>query len=86
MKKQINLTTDEAIVLQQVHEDGEDDTQSLAQYTGMSRRYVVNLVANLRQKGLIAIDNTYGDIWVRATTKGKRLVQSLWPEAKMGAC
>ena len=44
---EINLTTNEALVLQQVYEDG--------------------------------------GAWVRLTTRGKRLVQRIWPEAQVMA-
>ena len=30
----------------------------------------------------MAIDQAYGDAWVRLTTCGKRLVQRIWPEAQ----
>ena len=39
-------------------------------------------LADLRHKGLMAIDQAYGDAWVRLTTRGKRLVQRIWPEAQ----
>ena len=38
--------------------------------------------ADLRRKGLMAIDQVYGDAWVRLTTRGKLLVQRIWPEAQ----
>lgn len=76
------LTADEALVLQQLHEDGEDDTCMLARSMGLPRRYVLGLLAGLKRKGLVAIDAAYGDMWVRATSKGKRLVATIWPEAR----
>ena len=78
--KEINLTTNEALVLQQVYEDGGDGADSLA--AGMPRRTVMNVLTDLRRKGLMAIDQAYGDAWVRLTTRGKRLVQLIWPEAQ----
>ena len=30
----------------------------------------------------MAIDQAYGDAWVHLTTRGKRLVQRIWPEAQ----
>lgn len=30
----------------------------------------------------MAIDQAYGDAWVRLTTRGKQLVQRIWPEAQ----
>lgn len=76
------LTTNEALVLQQVYEDGGDEAVMLAAQMGMSRRTAMNVLADLRRKGLMAIDQAYGDAWVRLTTRGKRLVQRIWPEAQ----
>ena len=76
------LTTNEALVLQQVYEDGSDDAVILAAQMGMPRRTAMHVLADLRHKGLMAIDQAYGDAWVRLTTSGKRLVQRIWPEAQ----
>ena len=81
--KEVNLTTNEALILQQIYEDGGDDVVVLAGQVGLSRRTVMNILADLRRKGLMAIDQIYGDAWVRLTTRGKRLVQKIWPEAQM---
>ena len=81
--KEVNLTTNEALILQQVYEDGGDDVVVLAGQVGLSRRTVMNILADLRRKGLMAIDQIYGDAWVRLTARGKRLVQKIWPEAQM---
>lgn len=81
---EINLTTNEALALQQVYEDGGDDAATLAAQMGMPRRTAgaMHVLADLRHKGLMAIDQAYGDAWVRLTTRGKRLVQRIWPEAQ----
>lgn len=81
--KEVNLTTNEALILQQIYEDGSDDVVVLAGQVGLSRRMVMNILADLRRKGLMAIDQIYGDAWVRLTARGKRLVQKIWPEAQM---
>ena len=81
--KEVNLTTNEALILQQIYEDGGDDVVVLAGQVGLSRRTVMNILADLRRKGLMAIDQIYGDAWVRLTACGKRLVQKIWPEAQM---
>ncbi len=80
--QEATLTTNEALLLQQVYEDGGDDTATLAAQMGMPRRTVMNVLTDLRRKGLMAIDQAYGDAWVRLTTRGKRLVQRIWPEAQ----
>ena len=77
-----SLTTNEALVLRQVYEDGGDEAAMLAVQMGMPRRTAMNVLADLRRKGLMAIDQAYGDAWVRLTTRGKRLVQRIWPEAQ----
>lgn len=81
--KEVNLTTNEALILQQIYEDGGDDVVVLAGQVGLSRRTVMNILVDLRRKGLMAIDQIYGDTWVRLTARGKRLVQKIWPEAQM---
>lgn len=75
------LTTNEALVLQQVYEDGSDDAAMLAAQMVMSRWTGMCVLADLRRKGLMAIDQAHGDAWVRLT-RGKRLVQCIWPEAQ----
>ena len=76
------LTTNEALVLQQVYEDGGDDAAILAAQMGMPSRTAMHVLVDLRCKGLMAIDQVYGDAWVRLTARGKRLVQRIWPEAQ----
>ena len=76
------LTPNEAIVLQQVHEDGEDDTRTLASTLGMSRHHVLTIIERLERKGLIAIDNDFDGLWVRLTRKGQYIMRQIWPEAR----
>ena len=80
--QEVTLTTNEALVLQQVYEDGGDDAAALAAQMGLPRRTAMNVLVDLRHKGLMAIDQAYGDAWVRLTMRGKRLVQRIWPEAQ----
>lgn len=80
--QEATLTTNEALVLQQVYEDGGDDAAILAAQMGIPRRTAMHVLADLRRKGLMAIDQAYGDAWVRLTTHGKQLVQRIWPEAQ----
>ena len=80
--QEATLTTNEALLLQQVYEDGGDDAAMLAAQMGMPRRTAIHVLADLRRKGLMAIDQAYGDAWVRLTARGKRLVQRIWPEAQ----
>lgn len=80
--QEATLTTNEALVLQQVYEDGGDDAAILAAQMGIPRRTAMHVLADLRRKGLMAIDQAYGGAWVRLTARGKRLVQQIWPEAQ----
>ena len=75
-----NLTPNEAIVLQQIYEDGEDDVRTLSQMLGMSAKSVVAVVAHLKKRGLVAISNDLGDLWIEVSAKGRCLIKKLWPE------
>ena len=81
MKKVTELSTNEAIVLQQVHHDGEDDTSTLANQLGMSRHHIVEIIVRLKQKGLVGIDGDSEGVWVHLTRKGREVMRYMWPEA-----
>lgn len=76
------LSLSEAIVLQQVNEDGEDDTSSLARALGMTPAHTLNVIEHLQRKGLVDAFGGYDGLWVRLTRKGRRLIRYLWPEAR----
>ncbi|MGB4762484.1 MAG: hypothetical protein WBP12_03985 [Candidatus Saccharimonas sp.] len=76
------LTPNEALILQQVHEDGEDDLSTVAIQLGMSRNYVASVVANLKSKGLIIVQTNFDELWIRLTTRGSQLVNYMWPETR----
>ena len=78
----IDLTTTEALVLQQVHEDGEDDLPSLSRQLGISRRYALAIVASLKRKGLLVVTDSYHQLWVRPSVRGKRMIRYIWPQAR----
>lgn len=75
------LSSDEALLLQQVHEAGENSLSDLSRDLGMGKRRIQSLLLSLRQKGLVKISSTFDDLWVLPSTKGQRLVGFLWPEA-----
>ena len=79
----VNLSTAEAIILQQIHDDIEDDMDSLSSQLGMSRGRVTTLINALKQKGLLIINHDYQGTWVRLSSQGSRLMTYLWPEAQM---
>lgn len=76
------LTPNEALILQQVHEDGEDDLSTIALQLGMSRNYVASVVANLKSKGLVIVQTNFDDLWIRLTSRGSQLVNYMWPETR----
>ena len=78
----INLTTNEALVLQQIHEDGEDDLPTLSQQLGMSRGYAAAIIASLKHKGLLVVSDEYHHIWFRPSVRGKRIMHYIWPQAQ----
>ena len=79
----VNLSTAEAIILQQIHDDIEDDMDSLSSQLGMSRGRVTTLINALKQKGLLIINHDYQGTWVRLSSQGSHLMTYLWPEAQM---
>lgn len=76
----VNLTSDEALVLQQIAENGEDDVIGLSRGLRMSRSRVAQQLERLRAKKLVTIKSTCGDLWVRASKRGRQLVRYMWPE------
>lgn len=84
MKNQTNsikLSTAEAIILQQIHDDIEEDVAMLSSQLGMSRSRIAAIVDTLKQKGLLIINHDYHGTWVRLSSRGNRLMAYLWPEA-----
>ena len=76
----VNLTSNEALVLQQIAEKGEDDVIGLSRGLSMSRSQVAKQLDRLRAKKLVTIKATCGDLWVRASKRGRQLVNYMWPE------
>jgi DNA-binding MarR family transcriptional regulator len=74
------ITPHDALILQQISEDGEDDVMSLASELHEPRGKVLARLNALRSKGLITVVDNYNGIWVRLSRKGKRMVSYLWPE------
>jgi len=79
----IDLTTAEALVLQQVHEDGEDDLPALSRQLGMSRHYILAVINSLKRKGLLVVTDSYHQVWVRPSARGKRLIRYIWPQSQL---
>lgn len=79
----IDLSAEDAMMLQIISETGEEDIISLEQSLGMGRGRVMAGLESLRRKGLITISRVSGDWWVRISTKGKQLTHHVWPELIM---
>lgn len=80
--KQMDLSVNEALILQQVYEDGVDDVDNIGDQAGMPKKVTMNVLTELKSKGLLTvIQQTYGKILVSVTSQGKKLVNAMWPEA-----
>lgn len=80
-KPQISLSIEDALVLQQISESGEEDIISLERMLGMRRKKVMACLESLRRKGLITVQRTASDWWVQISSKGKQLTHYVWPDA-----
>lgn len=78
--KKIHLSTSEALVLQQVCEDVEDNAWTLARQSGMTRKSIMSIISRLQRKGLVSLTNDLEGLWVSLTKKGRALVKYIWPE------
>ena len=80
--KQMNLSVNEALILQQVFEEGMDDVDNIVDQAGMPKKVTMNVISELKSKGLLTvIQQAYGKILVSVTSQGKKLVNAMWPEA-----
>ena len=80
--KQMDLSVNEALILQQVYEEGVDDVDNIVDQVGMPKKVTMNVLNELKSKGLLTvIQQTYGKILVSVTSQGKKLVNAMWPEA-----
>ena len=84
MKNNI-LSTDEAMVLQQIYEDGEDDIRSLSFELGITRQSAIREALKLEQKGLLIFQHSFDGLLLKVSNKGKTIVRQLWPEAQLTA-
>lgn len=77
------IPEDYALVLQQVDESGEEDLTSLAETLLLDKARLSHIVGSLKSKGLISVDYTAYDIYVRLSAKGRKLIEILWPETRL---
>lgn len=77
-----SMPEDYALVLQQIQESGQEDITNLSESLSIRRSRLLHVISALRHKGLIRITYDYhSDLWVELSSKGRRLVTMLWPEA-----
>lgn len=79
------ISTDEAMVLQQVYEDGEDDIRSLSYELGITRQSAIRQALKLEQKGLLTLHNSFDGLILKVSGRGRVMVRKLWPEAQLAA-
>jgi hypothetical protein len=83
--KKIELPNDYALVLQQVHESGEEDFAGLADSLRFTPGRLAYILQDLAQKHLIVSRNAGYGIWVRLSARGKRFMHTMWPESALVA-
>lgn len=83
----LELPRDYALVLQTVHENGEEDFANLAETLRFDRQRLAHIIEALRHKGLIYLTNSsrtaYTTAWIRLSSKGRKFMTSIWPESGM---
>jgi len=84
----IELPRDYALVLQTVHDSGEEDFANLAETLRFDRQRLAHIVESLRHRGLISfsssassIGRSGNDAWIRLSSKGRKIMQTIWPES-----
>ncbi|MDB5183138.1 MAG: hypothetical protein JWO47_922 [Candidatus Saccharibacteria bacterium] len=83
MKKNaiVDLPKDFKLVLRQIRSDKADDLTMLSELLNINRARLSHIVKALRQKGLVKISNQgFGEMWVRLSSRGTKLIGSVWPE------
>ena len=76
-----DLSANEAMILQQVYEDGEDDVRSLSLELGITPQSVIRESMKLEQKGLLDFHQGFDGLLIEVSTRGRAIVRSMWPEA-----
>ena len=79
----VELPIDYALVLQQVHAEGEEDFTNLAETLSYDRRRLSHIVSALQHKGLVTINWRQSDGWISLSKRGRRLVETIWSPQTM---
>lgn len=81
--RSIELPTDYALVLQQVHAEGEEDFTNLAETLSYDRRRLAHIIHALQHKGLVVVSWKRSDGWISLSNRGRRVVEALWSSGGM---
>lgn len=79
--QKFELSNEYALVLQQVHESGEEDFAGLADSLHFTPGRLAHVLQDLTHKRLIVSRRASYGIWVRLSARGKRLIHSMWPDS-----
>jgi DNA-binding MarR family transcriptional regulator len=80
--KRIRLPQEQALVLQQINEHGEEDFTGLAEGLRIGRAKLAEIIQILHHKRLILVrKSAYAEVWVRLSTKGRQAMRTFWPES-----
>ncbi len=80
----IELPYEQALVLQHINDSGEEDFTGLAYAMRVGRARLAHLIQTLHRKRLIVVRRSgYAEAWVRLSSRGKRLMAAIWPEAAL---
>lgn len=80
MKKTTPLESNEALVLQQIYEDGDNSLNELSASLQLNKGRVRTIVNRLRKKHLVAIRKQAGEALITLSEQGKRLLSTMWPD------
>lgn len=79
----IPLTEEHALVLQLVDENDQEDFEFLAEALRFNKQRLNHILQGLQQKKLIRMTQDGPYSWVSLSSRGRRLIGTLWPESKL---
>ena len=75
-----SLSTNDALVLQQIAECGQESLDELMYDTHMSQGRLHALVERLKHKGSVKIQYDFEEILISLSTQGKHVLKQIWPQ------
>lgn len=78
--KTIDISKDYAIIIQQIGEAGEEDFDNLVETLGGDRSRLMDILSDLRHKGLVIFHYSRWGLWLQLSAKGKKSVKLVWPD------